>query len=130
MGLVEFLLGQDVVDALTGAESTEDSKPTCSHCGSTRLSTMNDCKNVQRYHCHGCFSSTSDTAGTVWHRTGLPPEKRQAIEEAHKEGKSCRKAASEIGVDKDTVNRAYQKLDRAKPKHKNRFALFGFDEDE
>jgi transposase-like protein len=114
MGLINFLLGDDIVNAFAGDQEDSSTEPTCSHCGSTNLTATTDGKNVQRYHCQHCFSSTSDTAGTVWHKTHLSPEKRQAIEEAHKQGLSIRKAAEEIGVNKNTVNLAYQKLDGLK----------------
>jgi transposase-like protein len=114
MGLVRFLLGDDIVNTFAGEQEDSSTEPTCNHCGSTNLTVLNNGKNVQRYHCNFCYSSTSDTAGTVWHKTRLPPEKRQLIEEAHKQGLSIRKAAEKTGVNKNTVNLAYQKLDGLK----------------
>lgn len=80
----------------------------CSHCGSENLTKMNDGKNVERYHCNTCFVSTSDTAGTEWHRTRLPKETREKLKEAHGGGMTIRKAAEHAGVDKNTAHRAFK----------------------
>lgn len=87
-----------------------ENQPVCNHCGSSRLTAKDESKNVQRYRCLDCFTSTSNTAGTVWHKTHLPPEKREAIEQAYEKGLSCRKAAEQIGVTYHTIHASYRKL--------------------
>jgi transposase-like protein len=82
----------------------------CSHCGSDRVSATNEGKNVNRGYCTFCLSSTSDTAGTIWHKTHLPPETRTSLTEAYEEGQGVRQAAREIGVNKNTVSKWFSRL--------------------
>lgn len=80
----------------------------CNHCGSENVTQINDGKNVSRGRCNECFTSTSDTAGTIWHKTHLPPEKREQIEEAYEEGKGVRETAREVGVSSNTISRVFR----------------------
>ncbi|HEY9597808.1 MAG TPA: helix-turn-helix domain-containing protein [Cyanophyceae cyanobacterium] len=80
----------------------------CNHCGSDNVTATGEGKNVNRGHCNDCYTGTSDTAGTIWHKTQLPPEKREQIKEAYDEGKGVRETARDIGVNKDTVSRAFR----------------------
>jgi transposase-like protein len=82
----------------------------CPYCDSENNTSMTDGKNVQRYRCNACCTSFSDTTGTIWHKTHLPAETREALEQAAQENKGVRETARNLGINKNTVSRAFDKI--------------------
>lgn len=73
----------------------------CPSCGCERLTKAKDGDN--RYKCNGCSTTVSSTSHTLAKKTHLPTEKRVELKEAFDEGKSVRRTAEDVGVNKNTV---------------------------
>lgn len=82
----------------------------CPYCGSKNVTAISGGKNSNRGHCNSCFTNISDIAGTVWHKSQLEAETRQALEQEFVDGSSGRQAAKNVGVNKTTACRAFKKL--------------------
>ncbi|QLE46495.1 hypothetical protein FD723_40500 (plasmid) [Nostoc sp. C052] len=85
---------------------------TCPHCGSSRLTPLplKEGQNYPRYHCAVCTTSVSACEGTLASKTRLSSEVRERLYQAFKRGDSFKRAASDVGVNKNTVEIWYDKF--------------------
>jgi transposase-like protein len=102
--------------------------PTCTYCGSDRLSVL---AGERRYHCNNCKTSFSVTVGTVFHHTHLPLQKwflAVALVLNAKTGPSSRQLGHDLQVNKNTGWRMLMQIRKAMERPNQRDLLSGMAE--
>ncbi len=100
-------------------------KPTCTYCGSQKVTPL---PKEDRYHCNACNTTFSVTVGTIFHHTHLPCQKwflAISIVLNAKKGISARQLARDLEVNKDTAWRMGMKIRQAMTQQAHRELLTG-----